>query len=75
MAKKTRKPKVETRKIKIGCECHHREAHEKLPDDWDEMSKQTQDDYLNEVAQQFHDNAADFGASVVGSGEGEPDDD
>jgi hypothetical protein len=75
MAKKTRKPKVETRKIKIWCECHHREDTENLPEDWDEMSEHGRQQYLDEVAAHFHGNYASFGAEVVDDGEDEPDDD
>ena len=47
---------------------------EDLPDDWDEMSKEQKDKYLEEASDAFNGNHIDCGACVVDE-KGEPVDD
>lgn len=45
--------------------------YEELPDDWDNMSEEAKESYLNETAWNFLQNYADFGAVVEDDGQTE----
>ncbi len=56
-----------TRKIRVYCELgmYTREDRQELPDDWDEMSEDEQEEYLADSARIHMENHVDFGAHVV----------
>lgn len=51
-----------------GSKCEH---DEECPDDWDEMSAEDQQEFLNDAAENHLQNCADYGAYVVDDEDGE----
>ena len=58
---KSRRIKVS---LSIGFGNAKREDHQDLPDDWDDMSVEDQQNYLEEIAQDFASNYVDVSAWV-----------
>lgn len=58
------KPRRIKTSLSIGLSNAKKEDYQDLPDDWDDMSIEDQQDYLEEVAQNFASNYVDVSAWV-----------
>lgn len=69
MKKRTRKSDPKDRRIKVFvdvglCNCE-RKDYLPLPDSWDALSKEAQDELLDEIAREFRNETIDYGAYLV----------